>query len=149
MTNIGNDHSVQKVELSEISAGTAEKSKHPTFFNREAYSQIENKFFVNGCSTKTAAAIAKMAQEEGILFSVKYDGDRSVVTLDGDKKDFCIKAVDYNKKCHSERTVESKVSNMKSWGEKAAEKNEHTKKIEEQNKNAPSAPGSGNSGDLR
>ena len=100
----------------------AEK-KELSYFNSKVYHQIDNKFYINGCSTKTAVVISQMAEKENIPHSIKYDGDRSVVTLDGDKKDFCFKALGYAKKQHSDRTVESKSELMAEWAEKAIEMN--------------------------
>ena len=108
-------------------AGREEKSKQPTYHNKEAYSQIVNKFHISGCSTKTASSISGMAEKEGVVHSVKYDGDRSVVTLDGDRKDFCYKALGYAKKHDTEHSVEHKAEKMSRWGDKAKTLAEHQK----------------------
>ena len=56
----------------------------PTFFNKKAYKDIENKFFFN-TDAKTAYAIGQKAQEQGVIFSAKFDGAKSAVTVDGVK----------------------------------------------------------------
>ena len=58
--------------------------KSPSFFNRDGFSQIQNKTFVN-TDSKTAYSISKAAQDEGVEHSVKYAGQHSTVTLDGVK----------------------------------------------------------------
>ena len=56
----------------------------PTFFNSKAYKDIENKAFLN-TDAKTAYAIGQKAQEQGVIFSAKFDGAKSAVTVDGVK----------------------------------------------------------------
>lgn len=62
----------------------ASQKKEPTFFNKDAFSQIENKTYVN-TDSRTAYDISKMAQQSGVEHSVKYNGSRSTVTVDGVK----------------------------------------------------------------
>ena len=64
----------------------------PTFFNKKAYKDIENKEFIN-TDAKTAYAIGQKAQEQGITFSAKFDGDNSAVTVDGVKNKAFVDAV--------------------------------------------------------
>lgn len=64
----------------------------PTFFNKSAYKDIENKEFIN-TDAKTAYAIGQKAQEQGITFSAKFDGDNSAVTVDGVKDKAFVDAV--------------------------------------------------------
>ena len=64
----------------------------PTFFNKSAYKDIENKEFIN-TDAKTAYAIGQKAQEQGITFSAKFDGDNSAVTVDGVKNKAFVDAV--------------------------------------------------------
>lgn len=60
----------------------------PKYFNREGFKDIQNKEYIR-TDSKTAYEISKEAQKHGIGHSVKYDGARSAVTLDGVKdKDF-------------------------------------------------------------
>ena len=59
-------------------------SDDPTFFNSRAYKDIENKTFLN-TDAKTAYAIGQKAQEQGVIYSAKFDGDKSAVTVDGVK----------------------------------------------------------------
>lgn len=58
--------------------------KEPKFFNRDGFSRIQNKTFVN-TDSKTAYSISRAAQDEGVEHSVKYAGQHSTVTLDGVK----------------------------------------------------------------
>lgn len=58
--------------------------KSPSFFNKDGFSQIQNKTFVN-TDSKTAYSISRAAQDEGVEHSVKYAGQHSTVTLDGVK----------------------------------------------------------------
>ena len=58
----------------------------PKYFNREGFKDIQNKEYIR-TDSKTAYEISKEAQKHGIGHSVKYDGARSAVTLDG-VKDF-------------------------------------------------------------
>lgn len=62
----------------------APAKKSPTFFNKDGYRNIDNKTYI-GTDSKTAFAISKSAKENGIEHSVKYDGQRSAVTVDGKK----------------------------------------------------------------
>ncbi len=64
------------------------EKKAPTYFNKDEYSQIQNKTFI-GTDSKTAYEISKFAQKNGVQVSAKYDGKNSAVTVDGKKnKDF-------------------------------------------------------------
>ncbi|MBR6983479.1 MAG: GGDEF domain-containing protein [Ruminococcus sp.] len=64
------------------------KKREPSFFNKGAYRAMQNKTYIN-CDTKTAYDISQTAQNMGIQHSVKYDGSKSSVVLDGVKnKDF-------------------------------------------------------------
>ncbi|MBQ5318253.1 MAG: GGDEF domain-containing protein [Oscillospiraceae bacterium] len=56
----------------------------PTYFNREAFKNIQNKEYIRTDST-TAYMISLEAQKYGIEHSVKYDGEKSAVTVDGVK----------------------------------------------------------------
>ena len=74
---------------------TAENTKQPTFFNKEAFRNIQNKEYIN-TDAKTAYAISQEAQKYGIEHSVKYNGEKSAVTLDGVKDKTFIDAVRKN-----------------------------------------------------
>lgn len=63
---------------------TAESKSEVKYYNKDEYGKIENKFFLN-VTAAAAYKIAQKAQAEGIQFSVKYNGDKSVVTLDGER----------------------------------------------------------------
>jgi len=64
----------------------------PTFYNRKAYKDIENKAFIN-TDAKTAYVIGQKAKEQGVVFSAKFDGDKSTVTVDGKKDKAFVDAV--------------------------------------------------------
>lgn len=66
--------------------------KAPTFYNKEAFGKIENKTYIN-TDSKTAYEISKEANRQGITHSVKYDGDKSAVTVDGVKNIDFVKAI--------------------------------------------------------
>ena len=74
----------------------------PTFFNKKAYKDIENKFFFN-TDAKTAYAIGQKAQEQGVTFSTKFDGNKSVVVVDGMKDKTFVDAVktEFTSKVHT------------------------------------------------
>ncbi len=54
----------------------------PKYFNREGFKEIQNKEYIR-TDSKTAYEISKEAQKHGIEHSVKYDGAKSMVTVDG------------------------------------------------------------------
>lgn len=60
------------------------QQRSPKFFNKDGYSQIANKTYVN-TDSRTAYSISKAAQESGVEHSVKYDGNKSSVVVDGVK----------------------------------------------------------------
>ncbi len=70
----------------------AASKKAPTFYNKEAFGKIENKTYIN-TDSKTAYEISKEANRQGITHSVKYDGDKSAVTVDGVKNIDFVKAI--------------------------------------------------------
>ena len=72
----------------------------PTFFNSRVYKDIENKAFIS-CDAKTAYAIGQKAQEQGVTFSAKYDGDKSSIVIDGVKDKAFIDAVKAEFKVHT------------------------------------------------
>ena len=63
---------------------TMENQSTAKFFNKHSYGEIENKAFLS-CDAKTAYEIGQKAQEQGVTFSAKYDGDKSAVVVDGVK----------------------------------------------------------------
>lgn len=69
-----------------------QESKAPTYFNKDAFRNIQNKEYIN-TDSKTAYLISLKAQEQGIEHSVKYDGKQSAVTVDGVKDKAFIEAV--------------------------------------------------------
>ncbi|MGN0587760.1 MAG: hypothetical protein ACI4JF_10775 [Oscillospiraceae bacterium] len=69
-----------------------EKGNVPTYYNRDGYKDIQNKEYIR-TDARTAYTISKEAQKFGIEHSVKYDGEKSVVTLDGVKNRDFIAAV--------------------------------------------------------
>lgn len=73
-------------------AAPQEKGNGPTYYNRDGYRDIQNKEYIR-TDSKTAYTISKEAQKFGIEHSVKYDGEKSVVTLDGVKNRDFIEAV--------------------------------------------------------
>ncbi|MBR1444134.1 MAG: GGDEF domain-containing protein [Firmicutes bacterium] len=92
--------------------------KETTFFNRDGFSQISNKTYVN-TDSKTAYNISKAAQVNGVEHSVKYNGDRSTVTFDGVK----------------DRSFLDIIKNVAEWAEKvqikAAQMKEEPNKTQE------------------
>ena len=68
------------------------QDKGATYFNREGFKDIQNKEYIR-TDAKTAYTISQEAQKFGIEHSVKYDGDKSAVTLDGVKSKDFIEAV--------------------------------------------------------
>lgn len=68
------------------------EKKAPTYFNKDEYSQIQNKTFI-GTDSKTAYEISKYAQKNGVQVSAKYDGKNSAVTVDGIKNKGFIETV--------------------------------------------------------
>lgn len=68
------------------------QKKAPTYFNKEGYKDIQNKTFLQ-TDSRTAYAISKNATEKGIAHSVKYDGEKSAVTVDGVKDKAFVEAV--------------------------------------------------------
>lgn len=60
------------------------QKKEPTYYNKDAFAGIAHKTYVN-TDSKTAYNISQAAQINGVQHSVKYDGARSTVTLDGVK----------------------------------------------------------------
>ena len=88
---ISQGNQVEKAELNtptrpvyDQQRAQGEQKKSPTYFNRDGYSQIDNKTYVD-TDSRTAYSISKAAQEQGVEHSVKYNGNRSTVTLDGVK----------------------------------------------------------------
>ncbi|MBQ8827383.1 MAG: GGDEF domain-containing protein, partial [Oscillospiraceae bacterium] len=63
-----------------------------TYFNREGFKDIQNKEYIR-TDAKTAYTISQEAQKFGIEHSVKYDGEKSAVTLDGVKDKAFVEAV--------------------------------------------------------
>ncbi len=63
---------------------SAETKSEIKYYNKDEYGKIENKFYLN-VTAAAAYKIAQKAKAEGIRFSVKYNGDKSVVTLDGER----------------------------------------------------------------
>ena len=75
------------------------------YYNREGFKDIQNKTYIQ-TDSKTAFSISKEAQKYGIEHSVKYNGEKSTVTVDGIKnKDFI-----------------DAVKNMSDWAVKVQEK---------------------------
>ena len=72
----------------------------PTFFNSRAYKDIENKAYIS-CDAKTAYAIGQKAQEQGITYSAKFDGNKSAVVVDGVKDKTFVEAVKAEFKVHT------------------------------------------------
>ncbi len=70
------------------------------YFNKHSYGEIENKAFIS-CDAKTAYAIGQKAQEQGITFSAKYDGDKSSIVVDGVKDKAFVDAVKAEFKVHT------------------------------------------------
>lgn len=68
----------------DIKEQSAESKSEVKYYNKDEYGKIENKFYL-GVTAAAAYKIAKKAQAEGIQFSVKYNGDKSVVTLNGER----------------------------------------------------------------
>lgn len=58
------------------------ESRAPKYYNKEAFKEIENKTYLN-TDAATAFQIAQRATAANIEFSAKYDGAKSVVTIDG------------------------------------------------------------------
>lgn len=71
-------------QASEKAEQSAESKSEVKYYNRDEYGKIENKFYLN-VTVSEAYKIAQKAQAEGIQFSVKYNGDKSVVTLNGER----------------------------------------------------------------
>ncbi len=88
---------------------TAQKDRSVKYFNREGFKNIQNKTFLQ-TDSKTAYSISVEAQKHGIEHSVKFDGDRSTVTLDGVKDKTFADAVrnnfDVHEKTRNEKTRE-------------------------------------------
>lgn len=68
------------------------QSREATYFNREGFKNIQNKEYIR-TDSKTAYSISMEAQKFGIEHSVKYDGEKSAVTLDGVKDKAFVAAV--------------------------------------------------------
>lgn len=68
------------------------QDKGATYFNREGFKDIQNKEYIR-TDAKTAYTISQEAQKFGIEHSVKYDGEKSAVTLDGVKDKAFVEAV--------------------------------------------------------
>ena len=79
-------------QASEKAVQSAESKSEVKYYNREEYGKIENKLFINATAAE-AYKIAQRAQAEGIQFSVKYNGDKSVVTLNGERDKHFIESV--------------------------------------------------------
>ncbi len=71
-------------QANEKAVQPAERKSEVKYYNRDEYGKIENKFYINATAAE-AYKIAQRAQIEGIQFSVKYNGDKSVVTLNGER----------------------------------------------------------------
>lgn len=68
------------------------EKKSPTFYNKDGYNAIQNKTFI-GTDAKTAYSISKFAEKNGVTCSVKFDGNKSAVTVDGVKNKGFVEAV--------------------------------------------------------
>ena len=68
------------------------EKKGPTYYNKDGYKDIQNKTFI-GTDAKTAYSISKYAEKNGVTCSVKFDGNKSAVTVDGVKNKSFVEAV--------------------------------------------------------
>ena len=78
-----------------------DQKKEPRFYNKEAFKDIDNKTYIQ-TDSKTAYEISQEAQKDGVVFSAKFDGEKSAVTVDGQK--------DLN--------FINKIKSIKEWAEK-------------------------------
>ena len=78
-----------------------DQKKEPKFYNKEAFKDIDNKTYIQ-TDSKTAYEISQEAQKDGVVFSAKFDGEKSAVTVDGQK--------DLN--------FINKIKSIKEWAEK-------------------------------
>ena len=85
------------------------------------YKNVTDKFRINNIDERTAEEIAKTAAKEKAPYSVKYNGEKSYVILDGSQKSLCNKAVYLAHKNVPGRSVEEKSTKMAEWGKKASE----------------------------
>ena len=104
-------------------------SDDPTFYNSRAYKDIENKTFLN-TDAKTAYAIGQKAQEQGVIYSAKFDGDKSAVTVDGVKDKAFVDAMkaEFNliDKLNEVEAVADKIEEAFESGEVDFNKDEHS-----------------------
>ena len=99
-----------------------EKSAEKTvkFFNKNEYSKIQNKAYINTDSS-TAYDITQKAQKEGVTVSAKFSEGKATITLDAVKDKAFIDAVE----------------NIGKWAEKVRVKysEKHKENVQETNKN--------------
>ena len=67
-----------------ISEESGAKQREATFFNKSMFKDIRNKTYIN-CDANTAYDISQTAQQMKVEHSVKYEGYKSSVVVDGVK----------------------------------------------------------------